>query len=182
MRDRKRIVAFVPVVVGQAAACRDAHARSAGRLRHQSSGPRALRGRSHEDARPQVREEDRSRDPGSGCPARCVRSAYRAPRVRQSGSRESGCKVAIGDARSAYVAEPLHDARPSRFAGRKDVRAEGGKAGVDGEFLIESVEHTFASRGWIAVVTSNGGTNGKVKVGHGKKLDEKIDLVIPRPE
>ncbi|WP_186044314.1 phage late control D family protein [Burkholderia gladioli] len=71
--------------------------------------------------------------------------------------------------------------------GRADLSAEktialkGFKEGVDGEFLIEAVEHTFASRGWITVVTLNGGNKGKAKVGHKKKSGKKIDLVVPAP-
>ena len=60
--------------------------------------------------------------------------------------------------------------------GRADLSAEktialkGFKTGVDGEFLIESVEHTFASRGWITVVTLNrGGTRGKRRSGTGRR-------------
>ncbi len=72
--------------------------------------------------------------------------------------------------------------------GRADLSAEktialkGFKEGVDGEFLIEAVEHTFASRGWITVVTLNGGNKGKAKVGHKKKSGKKIDLVVPAPK
>ncbi|WP_414451519.1 phage late control D family protein [Burkholderia sp. 22PA0099] len=71
--------------------------------------------------------------------------------------------------------------------GRADLSAEktialkGFKAGVDGDFLIESVEHTFASRGWLTVLTLNGGNKGKAKVGQGKK-GKKIDLVVPAPK
>ncbi|WP_243771843.1 hypothetical protein [Burkholderia sp. D-99] len=79
--------------------------------------------------------------PNPDAPAKCVRSAYRTPRVRQSGSRKSGGKVAIGDAQSAYVVEPLHDVRPSRSVDRKDDRAEGGgRIGVEDEYPIEPVE------------------------------------------
>ncbi|EMN1928352.1 late control protein [Burkholderia ambifaria] len=72
--------------------------------------------------------------------------------------------------------------------GRADLSAEktialkGFKKGVDGEFLIESVEHAYASRGWNTVVTLNGGNKGKAKVGHGKKKGKKIDLVVPAPK
>lgn len=55
------------------------------------------------------------------------------------------------------------------------------KTGLDDRCPIESVEHTFASRGWLTVVTSNGGTNGKVTVGRGKKSGKKISLAGPRP-
>ncbi|WP_240156808.1 hypothetical protein [Burkholderia sp. Ap-962] len=63
----------------------------------------------------------------------------------------------------------------------KTIRAEGVQGRGDGEFLIEAVEHTFASRGWITVVTLNGGNKGKAKVGHKKKPGKKIDLVVPAP-
>ncbi len=64
----------------------------------------------------------------------------------------------------------------------KTIALKGFKAGVDGEFLIESVEHTYASRGWLTVVTLNGGNKGKAKVGQGKKKGKKIDLVVPWPK
>ncbi|WP_244118191.1 hypothetical protein [Burkholderia gladioli] len=64
----------------------------------------------------------------------------------------------------------------------KTIALKGFKEGVDGEFLIEAVEHTFASRGWITVVTLNGGNKGKAKVGHKKKSGKKIDLVVPAPK
>ncbi|WP_252979700.1 hypothetical protein [Burkholderia glumae] len=53
---------------------------------------------------------------------------------------------------------------------------------MDGAFLIESVEHTYASRGWLTVVTLNGGNKGKAKVGHRKKPVKKINLVVPAPK
>ncbi len=70
----------------------------------------------------------------------------------------------------------------TRMMEEQQRKAKGFKKGVDGEFLIESVEHTFASRGWITVVTLNGGNKGKAKVGHGKKKGKKIDLVVPAPK
>lgn len=51
--------------------------------------------------------------------------------------------------------------------GRGDLFAErslllqGFKAGIDGEFLIDSVEHTYSSSGWTTVVQCNGGRGGK---------------------
>ncbi|KML53868.1 hypothetical protein VL15_21900 [Burkholderia cepacia] len=52
------------------------------------------------------------------------------------------------------------------------------KTGLDDECPIESVEHTFASRGWLTVVTLNRGSNRKVKIGRGKKPGKKTNLLV----
>ncbi|RKT98968.1 hypothetical protein C7H84_33975 [Burkholderia sp. Nafp2/4-1b] len=67
------------------------------------------------------------------------------------------------------------------LAAEKAVMLKGFKDGVDGAFLIESVEHSYTSRGWIMVVTLNGGNAGKAKVGHGKLPTKSVNLVIPAP-
>lgn len=57
------------------------------------------------------------------------------------------------------------------FKGRGDVFAEqninlqGFKNGVDGEYCIESVNHTFNQSGWLTSIEFNAGKNGKAKVG-----------------
>ncbi|KSP88622.1 late control protein [Pseudomonas aeruginosa] len=51
--------------------------------------------------------------------------------------------------------------------GRADLYAErrivllGFKAGIDGEFLVDSVEHTYDAGGWTITVQCNGGRGGK---------------------
>ena len=55
------------------------------------------------------------------------------------------------------------------MAGRADLFAErmllvqGFKDGLDGEYLIDSVSHTFSSGGWTTSVQCNGGKQGKAK-------------------
>ncbi|MEN2470836.1 hypothetical protein [Burkholderia sp. GS2Y] len=68
------------------------------------------------------------------------------------------------------------------LSAEKTIALKAFEMGLDDEFPIESGEHTFASRGWLTVVTSNRGTNGKVKVGRGKKPGKKTNLVGPTPE
>ncbi len=68
------------------------------------------------------------------------------------------------------------------LSAEKTIALKAFKMGLDDEFPIESVEHTFASRRWLTFVTLNGGTNGKVKVGRGKKPGKKTNLVGPTPE
>ncbi|WP_162999453.1 hypothetical protein [Burkholderia sp. Nafp2/4-1b] len=53
---------------------------------------------------------------------------------------------------------------------------KGFKDGADGAFLIESVEHSYLSRGWITVVTLNGSDAGKAK-----QSTKSVNLVIPAP-
>ncbi|MNR12636.1 Phage late control protein GPD [compost metagenome] len=53
--------------------------------------------------------------------------------------------------------------------GRTDLFAEsmiealGFKRGLDGEYLVESVDHTFTPSGWTVSVECNGGKEGKAK-------------------
>ncbi|MFK0086482.1 phage late control D family protein [Pseudomonas sp. NPDC090755] len=55
------------------------------------------------------------------------------------------------------------------MAGRTDLFAErllnaqGFKEGLDGQYLIESVEHSFTSSGWGTTVHCNGGSKGKAR-------------------
>lgn len=57
------------------------------------------------------------------------------------------------------------------YKGRGDIFAEqnitlqGFKNGVDGEYSIESVNHTFNQSGWLTSIEFNAGKNGKAKVG-----------------
>jgi phage protein D len=67
------------------------------------------------------------------------------------------------------------------FAAEKTVTLKGFKKEADGDFLIESVTHTFAGRSWETQVELNAGNKGKAKVGHGKKPAKKINLVVPTP-
>lgn len=43
------------------------------------------------------------------------------------------------------------------------INAQGFKAGLDGEYLVESVEQTFTQSGWSTSVECNGGKKGKAK-------------------
>ncbi|MCW2267763.1 phage late control protein GPD [compost metagenome] len=55
------------------------------------------------------------------------------------------------------------------MAGRTDlfveriINTQGFKNGLDGEFLIESVAHTFTASGWSTIVECNGGKQGKAR-------------------
>jgi phage protein D len=66
--------------------------------------------------------------------------------------------------------------------GRTDLFAEimiealGFKLGLDGEYLVESVNHTFTPSGWTASVECNGGKEGKAKAS-GKP--QKVVLEVP---
>lgn len=58
--------------------------------------------------------------------------------------------------------------------GRADIGAERKvilqefKHGVDGDYLVESVTHSFDGKSWQMQVAINGGNDGKAKVGHGQ--------------
>ncbi|WP_110968336.1 phage late control D family protein [Pseudomonas huaxiensis] len=72
------------------------------------------------------------------------------------------------------------------MAGRTDLFAErminvqGFKTGLDGEYLVDSVEQTFTASGWTTSVECNGGKKGKAKASGKKKKETKplktIDL------
>ncbi|MCK6435957.1 phage late control D family protein [Rivihabitans pingtungensis] len=71
--------------------------------------------------------------------------------------------------------------------GRADVGAEkhlylvGVKDGVDGVYLIESVEQNFSKSAWATSISINAGNGGKGKVGRGKKTGKlkTVDLGPP---
>ena len=50
--------------------------------------------------------------------------------------------------------------RTDRFAERS-INAQGFKTGLDGEYLVDSVEQVFTQSGWITTVECNGGKQGK---------------------
>ncbi|MCY1450217.1 hypothetical protein D9M71_670030 [compost metagenome] len=56
------------------------------------------------------------------------------------------------------------------------IEAQGFKRGLDGQYLVESVEHTFTPSGWTVSVECNGGKEGKSKAS-GKP--EKVVLEVP---
>ena len=70
------------------------------------------------------------------------------------------------------------------MAGRTDlfaevtVNAQGFKVGLDGEYLVESVEQTFTQSGWSTMVECNGGKKGKAKAKGKKKKEEKPVKVV----
>lgn len=70
------------------------------------------------------------------------------------------------------------------MAGRTDlfaerlINAQGFKAGLDGEYLVDSVEQTFTASGWTTSVECNGGKKGKAKTKGKKKKEEKPLKVV----
>lgn len=66
--------------------------------------------------------------------------------------------------------------RTDLFAERTIV-AQGFKIGLDGEYLIDSVEQVFTASGWTTTVECNGGKQGKAKA-KGKKEKETKPLRV----
>ncbi len=62
--------------------------------------------------------------------------------------------------------------RTDLFAERV-IDAQGFKAGLDGQYLVDSVEQVFTQGGWSTTVECNGGKDGKAKAKGKKKKDEK---------
>ncbi|MNJ34749.1 phage late control protein GPD [compost metagenome] len=72
------------------------------------------------------------------------------------------------------------------MAGRTDlfaermIRAQGFKGGLDGEYLVDSVEQVFTQSGWTTTVECNGGKKGKAKA-KSKKTKETKPLQVVDP-
>ena len=65
--------------------------------------------------------------------------------------------------------------RTDLFAERT-INAQGFKVGLDGEYLVDSVEQVFTSGGWSTTVECNGGKKGKAKA-KGKKPKAPLKVV-----
>lgn len=65
--------------------------------------------------------------------------------------------------------------RTDLFAERS-INAQGFKAGLDGEYLVDSVEQVFTQSGWSTTVECNGGKKGKAKA-KGKKPKAPLKVV-----
>lgn len=71
--------------------------------------------------------------------------------------------------------------RTDLFAERV-INAQGFKIGLDGEYLVDSVEQTFDASGWTTAVECNGGKKGKAKAkGKKKKSDKPLKVVDVNP-
>lgn len=71
--------------------------------------------------------------------------------------------------------------RTDLFAERS-INAQGFKNGLDGEYLVDGVEHTFNGSGWTTVVECNGGKKGKAKAkGKKKKATKPLRIVDVGP-
>ena len=65
--------------------------------------------------------------------------------------------------------------RTDLFAERT-INAQGFKVGLDGEYLVDSVEQVFTQSGWSTTVECNGGKKGKAKA-KGKKPKAPLKVV-----
>ncbi len=62
------------------------------------------------------------------------------------------------------------------------VRADGFKADLDGEYLVDTVEHTFTQGdGWHTTIECNAGEHGKAKAGQGKKSGDLKTVRLDPP-
>lgn len=60
----------------------------------------------------------------------------------------------------------------------RQVNAQGFKEGLDGEFLVDSVEQVFTQAGWSTTVSCNAGKKGKAKAASKKKKKPKEVKVL----
>lgn len=71
--------------------------------------------------------------------------------------------------------------RTDLFAERS-ISAQGFKSGLDGEYLVDSVEQVFMASGWTTTVECNGGKKGKAKAkGKKKKTTKPLKTVDVKP-
>lgn len=67
--------------------------------------------------------------------------------------------------------------RTDMFAERQ-INAQGFKEGLDGEFLVDSVEQVFTQSGWSTTVECNAGKKGKAKAaGKKKKKSKEVNVL-----
>lgn len=67
--------------------------------------------------------------------------------------------------------------RTDLFAERT-INVQGFKVGLDGEYLVDSVEQVFTASGWTTTVECNGGKKGKAQAKGRKKKEEKPLKVV----
>ncbi len=67
--------------------------------------------------------------------------------------------------------------RTDLFAERQ-INAQAFKEGLDGEYLIDSVEQVFTQAGWSTTVSCNAGKNGKAHAANKKKKKSKEVKVL----
>ena len=67
--------------------------------------------------------------------------------------------------------------RTDLFAERS-IYAQGFKQGLDGEYLVDSVEQVFSAGGWTTTVECNGGKKGKAKAKGKKKTTKKPVRIV----
>lgn len=71
--------------------------------------------------------------------------------------------------------------RTDLFAERS-INAQGFKNGLDGEYLVDSVDQVFTASGWTTTVECNGGKKGKAKAkGKKKKTTKPLKTVDVKP-
>ena len=77
--------------------------------------------------------------------------------------------------RSTAAARLEMPGRTDLFAERS-INAQGFKVGLDGEYLVDSVEQVFTQSGWSTTIECNGGKKGKAKA-KGKKPKAPLKVV-----
>lgn len=90
------------------------------------------------------------------------------------GQRPSPGRPAFNRSTAAVRLDML--GRTDLFAERS-INAQGFKTGLDGEYLVDSVEQVFTQSGWTTTVECNGGKQGKAKA-KGKKTKAKAPLQV----
>jgi hypothetical protein len=89
-------------------------------------------------------------------------------------------KLNLHTARSTMLMLMLMQGRADSSP-EKTVALRSFKKESDGDFLIDSVTHTYSGRSRETEVEPNAGSKGKAKFGHGKKPARKIHLIVPSP-
>ncbi|WP_213766738.1 contractile injection system protein, VgrG/Pvc8 family [Caballeronia sp. dw_19] len=102
------------------------------------------------------------------------RHAFASPEAAKAAGNARLQKLNQHTAKSTMVMQGRAD-----FSAEKTVALQGFKKEADGDFLIDSVTHTYSGRSWETEVELNAGNKGKAKVGHGKKPAKKINLIVP---
>lgn len=112
-------------------------------------------------------------DPPAGLPPV---HTHRHIHPKKSAAEQANARLAAFNRSTAEVRLEMVG-RTDLFAERQ-INAQGFKDGLDGEFLVDSVEHVLTQSGWSTTVECNAGTKGKSKVAEKRKSKSKEIKVL----
>lgn len=90
-----------------------------------------------------------------------------------SGAAEQAAKARLAAFNRSTAGVRLEMLGRTDLFAERSINAQGFKSGLDGEYLVDSVEQVFVPSGWSTTVECNGGKKGKAKAKGKKKKQTK---------